>query len=56
LGALLRDLRPGSIAVDGSANMGLHTVQMAQAVLPDGLAMAIERVGTGIAGYCMPAG
>jgi FkbM family methyltransferase len=35
-------LRPGSIAVDGGANIGFHTLQMAQAVLPGGLVMAIE--------------
>jgi len=37
-------LRPGSIALDGGANVGLHTLPMAQAVLPDGLVVAIEPV------------
>src|ERR1035438_9744003 len=37
-------LEPGSIAVDGGANVGLHTLQMAQAVLPNGLVLAIEPV------------
>ena len=37
-------LQPGSIAVDGGANIGLHTLPMAQAVQPDGLIIAIEPV------------
>jgi FkbM family methyltransferase len=37
-------LRPGSVAVDGGANVGLHTLTMAQAVLPDGLVIAVEPV------------
>ena len=37
-------LRPGSTAIDGGANIALHTLQMAQAVLPDGLVVAIEPV------------
>ncbi len=37
-------LKPGAIAVDGGANIGLHTLQMAEAVRPDGLVIAIEPV------------
>jgi len=37
-------LQPGSIAVDGGANIGLHTLPMAQAVQPNGLVIAIEPV------------
>lgn len=37
-------LQPGSIAVDGGANIGLHTLLMARAVLPNGLVIAIEPV------------
>jgi len=42
-------LQPGSIAVDGGANMGLHTLQMAQAVRPGGLVIAIEPVKESLA-------
>lgn len=35
-------LRPGSVAVDGGANMGLHTFRMAEMVLPNGRVVAIE--------------
>ena len=35
-------LHPGSIAVDGGANAGMHTFQMAQAILPNGMVLAIE--------------
>jgi FkbM family methyltransferase len=45
LAALYRAiLRPGSVAVDGGANIGLHALQMAQAVRPNGLVVAIEPV------------
>jgi FkbM family methyltransferase len=37
-------LRPGSVAVDGGANIGLHTLQMALAVSPGGLVIAVEPV------------
>jgi FkbM family methyltransferase len=50
LSALYRAiLQSGSIAVDGGANIGLHTLQMAQAVLPDGLVIAIEPVPESLA-------
>ena len=43
LAALYRAiLQPGSIAIDGGANIGLHTLQMAQAVLPNGLVAAVD--------------
>lgn len=35
-------LRPGSIAVDGGAHSGKHTIPMAQAVGPDGAVYAFE--------------
>lgn len=37
-------LRPGSVAVDGGANIGIHTLQMALAVSPAGLVIAVEPV------------
>jgi FkbM family methyltransferase len=37
-------LKPGSVAIDGGANVGLHTLPMLQAVMPDGLVVAIEPV------------
>jgi FkbM family methyltransferase len=37
-------LRPGSVAVDGGANIGMHSIRMAQAVVPDGVVLAIEPV------------
>jgi FkbM family methyltransferase len=37
-------LRPGDVAVDGGANVGLHAVQMAEAVAPSGKIFAIEPV------------
>jgi FkbM family methyltransferase len=44
---LIRDiyaalLRPGDVAVDAGAHKGDHTLQMAQAVAPDGRVIAIE--------------
>jgi FkbM family methyltransferase len=42
-------LQPGSIAVDGGANIGLHTLRMAQAVLPGGLVIAVEPVPESLA-------
>ena len=45
LAALYRAvLHPGCVAVDGGANVGYHTLQMAQAVQPDGIVLAIEPV------------
>jgi FkbM family methyltransferase len=40
--ALLRHLRPGMIAVDAGANIGLHSLVMAQAVGPGGRLIAFE--------------
>jgi hypothetical protein len=37
-------LRPGSIALDGGANVGQHTLQMISAVSPGGLVIAAEPV------------
>ena len=37
-------LEPGSTALDGGANIGLHTIPMAHSVLPNGLVIAIEPV------------
>jgi FkbM family methyltransferase len=37
-------LRPGAITVDGGANIGIHALQMAAAVSPGGLVIAIEPV------------
>jgi FkbM family methyltransferase len=37
-------LRSGSVAIDGGANIGAHALQMARAVSPDGLVIAIEPV------------
>jgi FkbM family methyltransferase len=54
-------LRPGAVALDGGANLGLHTLPMAQAVQPDGLVIAIEPVpemlqnlGTRLRAYHLP--
>ena len=38
-------LRPGMVAVDCGANLGIHTLQMARAVEPGGLVVAIEPIG-----------
>lgn len=35
-------LRPGSVALDGGANVGLHTIRMAEAIQPNGMVIAIE--------------
>lgn len=37
-----RYLRPGMVAVDVGANIGLHTLQMARAVGPQGRVYAVE--------------
>jgi FkbM family methyltransferase len=37
-------LRPGDIAVDAGANVGVHTLNMAQAVYPKGRVISIESV------------
>jgi FkbM family methyltransferase len=39
-----RILRAGAVALDGGANLGKHTVQMAAAVAPGGLVIALEPV------------
>jgi FkbM family methyltransferase len=37
-------LKPGMVALDGGANIGVHTLQMALSIAPDGMVIAVEPV------------